>query len=199
MTEHTIIADKLRSEIIAGTIQESEPLRELALSNRFSVGRSIIRQVLLQLTNEGLVETRKNFGSKVTSYNNDAIINLVIPLRKTVELYALGQYFDKINESDFLKWDKCLKRMKKECENTNFKKIAEEDIMFHRIIIERSEMSDVIIIWNTIVNRLRGHFIRSYKKFKNPLEIYYEHNAIFNMFKTGKKDIALKILESNIE
>ena len=116
MTEHTIIADKLRSEIIAGTIQESEPLRELVLSNRFSVGRSIIRQVLLQLTNEGLVETRKNYGSKVTSYNNDAIINLVIPLRKTVELYALGQYFDKINESDFLKWDKCLKRMKKECE-----------------------------------------------------------------------------------
>ena len=106
MTEYTIIADKLRSEIIAGTIQESEPLRELALSNRFSVGRSIIRQVLLQLTNEGLAETRKNCGSKVSSYNNDAIINLVIPLRKTVELYALGQYFDKINDSDFLKWDK---------------------------------------------------------------------------------------------
>ena len=31
------------------------------------------------------------------------------------------------------------------------------------------------------------------------MEIYYEHNAIFNMFKTGKKEMALKILESNIE
>ena len=41
--------------------------------------------------------------------------------------------------------------------------------------------------------------MRKPMKFKNPLEIYYEHNAIFNMFKTGKKDIALKILESNIE
>jgi GntR family transcriptional regulator, rspAB operon transcriptional repressor len=200
MIEPNSIADKLRSEIISGVLQESQPLREIALTERFKVGRSIIRKVLLQLTNEGLVETKRNFGSSVTNYNNDAIINLVIPLRKTVEVYALSQYFNKINEDDLNKWEKCLENMEKSCKRNDYYKIAEEDINFHRIIVEQSEVFDVILIWNTLVNRVRGHFVRNYKKkYKNCMEIYYEHNAIFNMFKTGKKEMALKILESNIE
>jgi len=31
------------------------------------------------------------------------------------------------------------------------------------------------------------------------MEIYYEHEAILSMFKTGKLDAAIQILESNIE
>ena len=41
--------------------------------------------------------------------------------------------------------------------------------------------------------------MRNYNKYRDPMEIYFEHEAIFFMFRTGKLDAAIQILESNIE
>ena len=89
--------------------------------------------------------------------------------------------------------------MKNACLDHNLKKIAECDIEFHRLIVERSKILDVISIWNLLVTRVKGHFMRNYHKYSDLKEIFFEHEAILAMFKTGKLSAALQILESNIE
>jgi len=92
-----------------------------------------------------------------------------------------------------------LKKMEKGCLEKSFIDIVEWDIEFHRLIVERSNIVDVISIWNLLIFRVKGHFMRNYHKYRDTMEIYHEHDAILSMFKTGKLDSAIQILESNIE
>ena len=199
MKKENPVVEKIRSEILSGILEEDTPLREMQLAKRFNIGRSKIREALIILSNEGLTYSKRNFGMRVSKFSNDAIDNLVIPLRRTVEIFALRQYFYEINKEDIRLWEECLLKMRTACRDKNFPKIAECDIQFHRLIVERSNIVDVISIWNLLISRVKGHFMRNYHKYRDPMEIYYEHEAIYSMFKTGKLDAAIQILESNIE
>ena len=198
MKKQTPVVEKIRSDILSGVLKEETPLREMQLAQKFNVGRSKIREALIILSNEGLTHSKRNFGMRVSKFSNDAIDNLVTPLRRTVEIFALRQYFHEINKEDIRSWEDCLRKMKKACREKNFQKIAECDIAFHRLIVERSNILDVISIWNFLISRVKGHFMRNYHKYGDPMEIFFEHEAILAMFKTGKLESVVKILESNI-
>lgn len=199
MTKTNIVVEKLRSDILSGVLKEDSPLRETILAKRYNVGRAIVREALIILSNEGLTYSKHNFGMRVSKFSNDAIYNLVIPLRRTVEIFALREYFHEINSEDIRLWENCLKKMEKACLEKSFIDIVEWDIEFHRLIVERSNIVDVISIWNLLIFRVKGHFMRNYHKYSDTMEIYYEHDAILSMFRTGKLESAIQILESNIE
>ena len=194
------VVEKIRSEILSGILEEDTPLREMQLAKRFNIGRSKVREALIILSNEGLAYSKRNFGMRVSNFSSkDAIDNLVIPLRRTVEIFAIRQYFHEINKEDISSWEECLLNMRKACREKNLPKIAECDIQFHRLIVERSNIVDVISIWNLLISRVKGHFMRNYHKYADPMEIFFEHEAILAMFKTGKLESVVQILESNIE
>ena len=199
MKKENQVVEKIRSEILSGILEEDTPLREMQLAKRVNVGRSKVRQALIILSNEGLTYSKRNFGMRVSKFSNDAINNLVIPLRRTVEIFALRQYFYEINDKDIRSWEECLLKMRAACKEKNFPKIAECDIQFHRLIVERSNIVDVMAIWNLLITRVKGHFMRNYHKYGDPMEIFFEHEAILAMFKTGKLESVVQILESNIE
>ena len=199
MKKENQVVEKIRSESLSGILEEDSPLREMQLAKIFNIGRSKIREALIILSNEGLTYSKRNFGMRVSKFSNDAIDNLVIPLRRTVEIFALRQYFHEINKEDIRLWEECLLKMKKACKEKNLTKIAECDIQFHKLIVERSNIVDVISIWNLLISRVKGHFMRNYHKYGDPMEIFFEHEAILAMFKTGKLESVVQILESNIE
>ena len=200
MKKENQVVEKIRSEILSGILEEDSPLREMQLAKRFNIGRSKIREALIILSNEGLTYSKRNFGMRVSNFSSkDAIDNLVIPLRRTVEIFAIRQYFHEINKEDIRLWEECLLKMRAACSEKNFPKIAECDIQFHRLIVERSNIVDVISIWNLLISRVKGHFMRNYHKYADPMEIFFEHEAILAMFKTGKLESVVQILESNIE
>jgi DNA-binding GntR family transcriptional regulator len=184
---------------LSGILEEDTPLREMQLAKTFNVGRAKIREAVIILSNEGLTYSKHNFGMRVSKFSNDTIDNSVISLRRTVEIFALRQYFHEINSKDIRSWENCLNKMKSACLENTYNKIVECDIEFHRLIVERSNIVDVISIWNLLISRVKGHFMRNYHKYRDPMEIYFEHEAIFSMFRTGKLDAAIQILESNIE
>ena len=200
MKKQNPVVEKIRSEILSGILKEDSPLREMQLAKRFNIGRSKIREALIILSNEGLTYSKRNFGMRVSNFSSkDAIDNLVIPLRRTVEIFAIRQYFHEINNEDISSWEECLRKMRKACREKNLPKIAEYDIQFHRLIVERSNIVDVIAIWNLLITRVKGHFMRNYHQYGDPMEIFFEHEAILAMFKTGKLESVVQILESNIE
>ena len=116
MKKENAVVEKIRSEILSGILEEDTPLREMQLAKRFHIGRSKIREALIILSNEGLTYSKRNFGMRVSNFSSkDAIDNLVIPLRRTVEIFAIRQYFHEINKEDISSWEECLRKMRKAC------------------------------------------------------------------------------------
>jgi DNA-binding GntR family transcriptional regulator len=193
------IADQLRCDVLCGRLPEGERLSELKLVERFGVSRTPVREALQQLIHEGLLEGRPNVGVTVANRPPDAIRELVIPIRRSVEVFALHSFFDSLSEVDFQRWKQILEKMKEACVAADYAAIAEHDVSFHRSIVRRAHQRDLESIWNSLLSRVRSHFWETQQRdYDEPLEIYEEHDAIIETFRSRDLDASVKALEDNI-
>ncbi len=193
------ITDLLREDILCGRLDEGDRLSEAKLAERFGVSRGPIREALALLTQEGLLVAKPNCGVKVAPSAPDAIHELIVPIRRTIETFALKSFFDEITEADFRIWDDILHRLKRACIEKDVKGITLYDIAFHRAILVRAGQPDLLIIWQTMLARIRRHFQKSAEPFaKNYLAIYKQHQTIVDVFRSGDKAASIKALEEHI-
>lgn len=196
----TQIADRLRDDILSGRIAEGERLSEPKLVKRFAVSRAPIREALVQLTQEGLLVAKPNCGVTVAPSAPNTIQELVVPIRRTIETFALKLFFGDINDDDYRLWEDILRRLKAACQQRDWASCAELDIAFHRSLLERAGQADLLAIWASIVVRLRNYFQQNNVKYdRDPMELYEEHRGIVEAFRSGNLENAVQALERNIE
>jgi DNA-binding GntR family transcriptional regulator len=194
------IADRIRNDVLCGRLVEGQRLNEIKLVEQFGVSRTPIREALQQLMHEGLLEGRPNSGVKVASRPPDSIRELIVPIRRSVEAFALRSFFDDINANDFAQWHAMLERLRVACIARDYAAIAECDIEFHRSIIRRAQQRDLESIWSSLVARVRSHFWETQRQnYADPLEIYDEHVRIVEAFRRGNVEEAVSELEENID
>lgn len=195
----TDVANRIRNDILSGRLQPGHRLVELDLTQRFAVGRGRVREAIQQLARQGLLVTRANRGAVVASDAPKAIRDLILPIRRTVERYALGLIFDDLDAAAYQRWEDVLRRMRTACEQQDYHTIAEADIEFHRLIIERSAQPDLQVIWETLVGRIHSHFLQVQWRQARLLDIYDEHRQLLDTFRSGDRAAALKNLASKID
>jgi DNA-binding GntR family transcriptional regulator len=193
------VAVRLRNDVLCGRLVEGERISELNLSRRFGVSRTPIREALCQLTQEGLLEGRPNLGVTVARRPPDAVRELVVPIRRTVETFALRSFFAAITAADLAGWKAILEAMRASCVARDFAAIAEHDIAFHRAIVQRAGERELDAIWESLLARVRSHFWATQRRdYADPLEIYREHARILKAFQSGDVEAAAAALERNI-
>lgn len=192
------ITDFLRDDILCDRLAEGEPLREDKLAERFGVSRGPIREALAQLTQEGLLVAKPNCGVKVASSAPDSIRELIVPIRRTLETYALKLIFDDLTAEDFRKWDEILLRLELACRRKDTKAIILNDIALHRSILMRADQPDLLAIWQSIVARVRSQFWQETIQYKDPMDIHTEHKALVDVFRKKDREAALAALEEHI-
>ena len=198
-TPEPSISRVLREDILTGRIQAGSRLTEAELSSRFGVGRGLVREAVQQLSSQGLLISRPNRGVVVAPEAPREIRNLIIPIRRTVEVYALRLVFDDLGPADFEAWREILDRMRDACSRLDYHAIAEADLAFHRHLLERAGQPDLIIIWETLVGRIRSHFRRTQKLSADAMEIYEEHLALVESFRGRDLAAAVRLLKEKID
>lgn len=188
------IADSLRSDIISGELQAGQRLREGELAEKFGVSRGPIRDVLLQLTKEGLLVSKRNCGVTVNDHLSPAMQSLMIDLRLCIESHAIRQLKGKLTDDDFTAMDDLLAVLQSELETENFTGATEADIAFHRYIVEKAGGEDLLNIWTPIVLRMR----MDYKRISTPRQSTNEHNDILEALRRQDITAANKALKANI-
>jgi GntR family transcriptional regulator of vanillate catabolism len=78
------VADKLREMILHGTFAGGDRLLEVPLSEQLEVSRTPVREALIMLSDEGLVEYRPNRGYIVRSFTLEDIMNAYV-VREALE------------------------------------------------------------------------------------------------------------------
>jgi DNA-binding GntR family transcriptional regulator len=192
------IASQLRDEILFGHLEEGEALVEAKLAARFDVSRGPIREALIQLANEGVAVSKANCGTRVAFSAPDFICDFLVPIRRQIESFALRYYFINLCDGDYENWHSILEKMKTACRQCDYGAMAEQDIGFHRSIVERADLPDLLTIWSALVVRIRKHFRDSHQAYDDPMRVYVEHAAIVAAFQTGDVDVAVRALEGNI-
>lgn len=192
------LVHSLRNDMLLGLYKEGEPIRQEEVVARYKVSRTPVREALLQLEYEGLVDMIPNCGARVARQSPDSIHELLIPIRRIIEVFALKLFFDDLQEDDFRRWDEILGRMKAACESGDSAAIVQEDLAFHRSIIERAGEPSLLKIWSVLVGQVRAHFIRSVSDYRDTMDLYREHAKIVEVIRQGDVQVAADFLGANI-
>ncbi len=188
------IADQLRSDMISGKFKPGERLREEDMAERFGVSRGPIRDVLLQLTKEGLLVSRRNAGVMVNELPSPALQKLMVELRLKIELFAVQNVIGKLSDDDFAELDEYLDALGTALEREDFTRATEVDIAFHRFIVERAGGSDLVNTWIPIVMRMR----MNYQRISTPAQSIAEHKEIVDALQRQDNKAASAALKANI-
>jgi DNA-binding GntR family transcriptional regulator len=192
------IASTLRGEILVGSLDPGVHLQEAGLAARFGVSRGPVRDALLELSKEGFVVSRAR-GCVVAASAPHSVQAFVLPIRRTIECYALDLAFESLKAESFQAWDEILAVMRRACLSRDEVMIVEQDIAFHRSILTMANQPDLLAIWTTIVSRIRRYFLDGCRRYADPMEQYAEHAELVRIFREGDKTKAVKALEAHIK
>ena len=192
------IADHLRDDVLSGLYRPGESIRQEEVVHRYRVSRTPVREALIQLAHEGLVEMAPNCGARVAESVPDAVLEFLIPVRSIIEVFALRLGFDRINDESFRNWENILERMRRACEAKDVGAIAASDIAFHRSILELSGEPALIRIWTSIVSQVRDYFLSCYEEYDDLMSVYREHATIIDKFRTRDVTQAARYLSLRI-
>ena len=189
------IADQLRSDIISGELAPNTKLNEKQLAERFGLSRGPIRDVILQLTKEGLLISKNNCGASVNSMLDPSLQKLIIDLRRKIEVYAIEKLKGQLSEDDFKELDNILNELQAAFDREDFTEVTKIDISFHNYLIYKAGGDELVNIWYPYVMRMR----LNYKRITSSNECVNEHRVILDALREGDTSAASKALKANIK
>lgn len=188
------IADQLRSDIISGELAPGTKLNEQGLATRFGVSRGPIRDVLLQLTKEGLLATKSNVGASVAEMLSPSMQKLMIDIRRRIEAFAVKKLKGQLDDEDFESLNYILERFKTAFQEGDFTEVTKADIEFHKYLVEKAGGQELVNLWYPVVLRMR----MNYKRIDTPRQGVAEHRAIIDALRNDDVKLAAKALKANI-
>lgn len=129
-TTPDLIADALREGILRGTIPPGQPLRQEELAERFGVSRLPVRDALLRLEAQGLVEVFPNRGAFVVTLSSDEVRE-IYELRILLEGDVIERAVPRMTADDWRRIDAAHEASKQSASGPDW---ADGDWQFHRAL-----------------------------------------------------------------
>ena len=99
-TRTQLVAEAIREKILLGELKSGAPLRQAALAQELNVSRIPVREALLQLESEGLVNFEAHKGATVTEVSASQV-DEIFDLRALLEAELLRHSLTKLTDADF--------------------------------------------------------------------------------------------------
>lgn len=192
------VASEIRNAIISGHLKPGDKLKELEISEQMKISRGPIREAFRDLEAMGLVTCSPYRETVVADVEKGEIIDLLIPIRLQLELYAIKCNMDKFDEAWIEVLESILVQMNIHAASNNLFQLVEEDIRFHEHVILSNESSYTLQIWASIVNRLRLHFIKNTQKFTDINQVPRDHLLLIEALKSKNYEQIAKVWTEHI-
>jgi GntR family transcriptional regulator, rspAB operon transcriptional repressor len=141
------VYENLRQEIVTNKIPAGEVLNEKDLMERFTIGRSPLREVLIKLHMEELLNSFPRLGYLVTSHDISEVRELV-ELRQELEGFVGSLASERISEDQLARLKAVVNKAEKEQPSQeSIKNISDYfDTQFHNILYEATKNRRLIKI-----------------------------------------------------
>ncbi len=192
-----IIYHNLREEIINLYLEPGTSISEKELSEKYKVSRTPVREALVRLAQEGLVQIYPQKGTIVSLIDLSAVEEERF-LREHLERAVVKEACMEFPKENILALEMNLKFQKMYIENNNYKKLFNTDEEFHKIIFEGCSKKR---IWNSIndgsteFQRIRVLRLTVNSSWDN---IYLQHKEIFNAIKNKNPDMAEEFMKKHL-
>ncbi|WP_297967754.1 GntR family transcriptional regulator [uncultured Anaerovibrio sp.] len=192
------VYDYLRNAIVDGSLQEGEIYSEQMIADKLSISRTPVREAVLQLRNEDLIEVYLNRGFGVKPLSLDHF-NEIIQAREAIEectLRCLAEGADSVKGREALaEMEDCLENtMNRLRGQSNHYEFMQADMEFHEVSINYTGNMYFARIFQMMRAQVERVTISSLV-YQNRHEMaFQEHESILKALKAGDGDGAVKAL-----
>lgn len=191
-----LVYDSLSQWIIDGTLKPGEKLMDSEIATLFSVSRTPVREALLTLESQNLVDVIPGKATVVSSFDLSSIKTLYEAIA-CININALTIAFPKIDDGIIYKLNEINNRFLSTINSENIDLIRATDKEFHQVFFDLANNSYL----NSFEAQLNIHSIRAenmfFKLIKKVEYSYQTHNQIIECLKSRDLESAKRALYSN--
>jgi DNA-binding GntR family transcriptional regulator len=203
--------DYIRQKILEGEFHPGDFLSAQSLSGDIGVSRTPVREALLQLENDGLVEITPRLGAVVKSMSFQEFKNLC-EIRLAFETFAAGLAAERHTKDDLDSLETCLETMRVESQDLTrdsadeeWNALGKEDVRFHVAVVEagHNELLLEQILRFQFIHRvvslsgISGEDLRDHRN--NPADVWESHLKIFEAIRKRDKNLAIKRMNDHLQ
>jgi DNA-binding GntR family transcriptional regulator len=134
----TTASELIREAIVHGRLAPGQRLKEEELARELGMSRTPVREALLILQSDGLVESVPRRGATVRSYAVDDLDDLY-QLRAVLEGHAARRAATRISAADVARLEESCSRFELLRAADDLQDLVKENLVFHNIIIDAAE------------------------------------------------------------
>ncbi|HJU46753.1 MAG TPA: GntR family transcriptional regulator [Gaiellaceae bacterium] len=131
----TAAAEQIREAIVDGRLQPGERLKEEQLARELGISRTPVREALVMLQTEGLVDATPNRGSTVRTYSREELEEMY-ELRALLEGHAAGRAAERITAAQLETLRASCDRFRRLVGGSDVRALVAENSVFHQAILE---------------------------------------------------------------
>jgi len=189
---------KIKEDILSGRLKSNQKLTEQTICDKYKVSRTPVREALLQLEMEGLIENVPNRGAFVLGLSSQDVED-IYTLRKLYEVQAVKWAISRITEDEMDELEETFEFMEFYTMKNDLSKMLNINIAFHQMIYRASH------------NRMLRHLLSSYQVYLkhhkktsvDPVlylnEVLDEHRQIFQAFRDGDIEAGIRAMEKHMD
>jgi DNA-binding GntR family transcriptional regulator len=131
----TVAADLIRAAIVDGRLEPGRRLKEEELARELGISRTPVREALLVLQTEGLLDAAPNRGAAVRAYEADDLDDLY-QLRAVLEGFATRRAATRISPEGVARLRESCERFVSLRAEEDVAELVRENVRFHDVILE---------------------------------------------------------------
>lgn len=186
------------SKIMSGEFQPGQRLVEEELARTYHVSRTPIREALLALAKDGVVNRTRNRGARVASFKLDDVEQLY-DIRKLLEGLAVRTAVRNLQLDDLLRIQRRLRFLKTHKGPNWHQEQAEIDLELHRLILDHSGNRHLFSLAENISRLIHSLRLLAWQDKERAREATEEHLAIVDALIRRDAKLAEKVLTNHIE
>lgn len=189
--------ERIKGEILDERLLPRQPLIEAELAAKYGMSKTPVREALLSLAREGLVEMSSFRGGRVRDFTADDARE-IYELRELLEPFALRRAVPRLTDSDRRSLRALLDKAQAAAEGGDRRELSRLNCAFHSSLVARCRNEKVIEILAHLQNQVRVMSMRLWNVRATHLREAEQHEAILTAVEAGQADRAAELLGEHI-
>jgi DNA-binding GntR family transcriptional regulator len=188
--------ERIKNDILDQRLLPRQPLVEAELATEYQVSKTPVREALLTLAREGLVELNSFRGGRVRNFTADDARE-IYEVRELLEPFALGRAVPHLGE-DLGTLRSLLDEAKTAAESGERRRLSELNRRFHDMLVARCGNGRVVEILDQLQDQVRIISLRFWNVRATYLQEAEQHAAILAAIEAGDARGAAELLRLHI-
>ena len=179
------VAGGLRELILSGQLKPNTPLKEGKLAAAFGTSRNTVRETLLLLTHEGLVQRSRHRGAVVAVLQAEDVRDMC-RARRVLELAAVDAV-EGAGGAVLEPLAAALETLAAAAERDDWNEIPVADMMFHRALVSLNGSRRILAMYDQLLSEIRlATLVSTRTDAAEGDSVVDEHRTVFELLEQGR-------------